>query len=330
LALWQLGGCSLIAAQAAALDFGHASRPRSVEYAPYEPQRVYQVAANERHPAYAIYAPGDASAPHVPLLVLHGMGGDGPSIASLVLPYAQANGWTVIAPTIPYGDWQDPAQVANEDLRLGPQLATILESVTADTGEALTGPAMVFGFSRGAQEALRFSMFFPERVQAVAAVSAGTYTLPVDTVKTVAGATVQAPYPYGTAGLAERRGRAIDQQQLAAVRFLIGVGGADNREGDVPRQWDPYEGKTRLERATRFGQLLGQLGFQAQVAVMPGMGHEVNGAMLEQVVAFLTQAPPQSQVDATLADPPLPVAPPLTMASRRSLRLQASSRPGGV
>ena len=323
LAVWQLGGCSaLAAAQAAAPEASQAAQ-QTVRYAPYQAPRQYQIAATDRHPAYSLYAPGDISQPHVALVVLHGMGGDGPSMASLVLPYAQAQNWIVIAPTIPYGDWRDPVQVGDEDLRLAPQLATILDSITAETGETIAGQALVFGFSRGAQEALRFSLFFPDRVQAVAALSAGTYTLPVNTVKTVAGTTLNAPFPYGVSDFAARCGRPLDAQRLASIRFLIGVGAADNKEGDVPRQWDPYVGKTRVERATRFGQLLTQFGYQAEVAVVPGAGHEVNGAMLERVIAFLTQNAPQSQIDATTTQPPLPVLPP-------AVPIVAAGRLGGV
>jgi pimeloyl-ACP methyl ester carboxylesterase len=219
--------------------------------------------------------------------------------------------------------------VASEDLRLGPQLSAMLDSVPFATGETLTDRAMVFGFSRGAQEALRFSLFFPERVQAVAALSAGTYTLPVKTIKTVAGATLDAPFPYGVADLAQRSGRPLDERRLGTVRFLIGVGAADNREGDVPHQWDPYVGKNRLERASRFGQLLSQLGYQAEVAVVPGAGHEVNGAMLERVITFLTQSAPQSLVDATTTEPALPPAVPI-VAPKRQGHVEAAGRLGGV
>ncbi len=295
---WQLGGCAALAsapaAQAATADAAPAVAQRAARSVPYQGPRSYQVPATDSHPAYAVYASGANTEAHTALLVLHGMGGDGPSMASLVLPYAQTQNWTVIAPTIPYGDWRDPVAVADEDVRLAPQLTSILDSVAADTGETIAGQALVFGFSRGAQEALRYSLFFPERVQAVASLSAGTYTLPVASVRTAAGSTLNAPFPYGVADLAARCGRPLDTQRLAAVRFLVGVGAADNRAADVPRQWDPYVGQTRVERATRFGQMLSQLGYQAQVVVVPGVGHEVNGAMLEPVMAFLTQSAPQS------------------------------------
>src|SRR5205807_7303299 len=132
--------------------------------------------------AYALDTPGGELKPVVALVVLHGIDGTGPSMAAPLLACARARGWTVVAPTIAYGDWRDPIQLADEDLRLAPQLTSMLDAVSTETGEQLAPQVVVFGFSRGAQEALRFSMFYPERVQAVAAFSAGTYTVPVNTV----------------------------------------------------------------------------------------------------------------------------------------------------
>ena len=43
----------------------------------------------------------------------------------------------MVAPTIAYGDWRDPIQVADEDLRLAPQLTSMLDAVSTETGEQL-------------------------------------------------------------------------------------------------------------------------------------------------------------------------------------------------
>ena len=40
-------------------------------------------------------------------------------------------------------------------------------------------------------------MLYPDRVRAVAACSAGTYTLPTATIKTASGGTMAAPLPFG-------------------------------------------------------------------------------------------------------------------------------------
>ncbi len=141
--------------------------------------RQIEVGPTEAHPAYTVFAPAGRAVARRALLTLHGMGGNGPEIASTILERAQAQGWVVVAPTIRYGDWTDPIALAAEELRLQPQLAAILDHVEEESGVAVTGKALVFGFSRGAQAAMRFAIFYPDHVEAVAAFSAGTYTLPV-------------------------------------------------------------------------------------------------------------------------------------------------------
>lgn len=255
---------------------------------PVLPAQELQVPATEAHPAYALYTPEGPAVPRAALLVLHGMGGTGPTIAGYFLAYAREHDLVVVAPTIPYGDWRDPTLLVREDARLLPQLAALLDAVPQETGVSLLDRAHVFGFSRGAQEALRFALFYPERVVCVAALSAGTYTLPAASVPTATGV-LSAPMPYGIADVQAATGRTVDLAKLAGVHILVGVGAADNNQADVPRQWDPFVGNTRLERAQRFVAFLQQMGIQAEVAVVPGAAHEVSGAMLERVTGFLTR-----------------------------------------
>jgi pimeloyl-ACP methyl ester carboxylesterase len=252
--------------------------------------------------------------PRTALVALHGMGGTGPGMAGRLLRLAHERNWLVIAPTIPYGDWRDPNQLVSEELRLLPQLASVLDAVPAETGVPVAGRALLFGFSRGAQEALRFALLYPDRVEAVAGLSAGTYTLPMRAVKTVGGAELPAPLPFGVADLEQRAGRAIDEARLARVDFWVGVGARDNLDGDVPRQWDPFVGKNRVERAQRFVDAVANLGWNAQVAVVPGAGHEITPPMMELAIQFLADAAAAGQQQAEAAGTqvpvPAPIAPP--------------------
>lgn len=92
------------------------------------------------------------------------------------------------------------------------------------------------GISRGAQLALRFAEFHPEQVRGVAAVAAGTYTLPTS----FDAADGLIPFPLGLADLAARdSGRAFNSEAFAAVPVWIGVGGDDVNPADLPRAWDP-------------------------------------------------------------------------------------------
>jgi pimeloyl-ACP methyl ester carboxylesterase len=184
-------------------------------------------------------------------------------------------------------------------LRLRRQLDRLIDYVRDEAGVEISGRVLLFGFSRGAQAALRFSMLYPERVEAVAALSAGTYTLPLRSVTTPAGPAA-AMMPFGVANLEELAGRGVDQLRMAGVRYLIEVGGSDNKDGDVPRQWDTFVGKNRVERATTYAAVLKDLGCETSLVVVPGAGHELNGAMMEQATSFLTVAAARAKPETTM------------------------------
>jgi hypothetical protein len=90
------------------------------------------------------------------------------------------------------------------------------------------------------------------------------------------------------ADLEQLSGRPMDAGALNRIQFLVCVGAGDNRAADVPRQWDAFVGTTRVERAQRFTATLQAMGIPAQLAVVPGAGHEVAAGMMEHVTAFLT------------------------------------------
>src|SRR5437870_5708719 len=49
------------------------------------------------------------------VVALHGMGGNGPDFAAPLFEQADRYGWLLVAPTIGYGDWTNPAQIVHED-----------------------------------------------------------------------------------------------------------------------------------------------------------------------------------------------------------------------
>src|SRR5437899_5379950 len=101
------------------------------------------------------------------LVALHGMGGNGEQFAANLLEDAERNHWLVVAPTIFYGDWTDPAQVAREDPRLIRWLDDYLEHLAEYVGLPVKSRVLLLGHSRGAQLAHRFALFQPERALAV-------------------------------------------------------------------------------------------------------------------------------------------------------------------
>ncbi len=241
-------------------------------------------------PKYFLYVPPQLSSPAAVrvLLVLHGMGGNGADLAKAFVPLAQEHAWILAAPTFAYGDWQNPGLVRSEDVRLDRQLAALLDDVPWRSGQAIRHRVFVAGFSRGAQLADRFALFHPERVAAVASLSAGTYTLPEDSADIDGdGALDDLPLPFGTSDMTQWVGHALDVAGLRQVQFLVGVGGDDTNPGDLPRQWDPLLGRTRLARAQTFARTLERMHVPAELMVFPGAKHQLTAAMASRVGAFL-------------------------------------------
>jgi predicted esterase len=226
------------------------------------------------------------------LVALHGMGGAGPSFVQALEERADRQRWLLVAPTYAYGDWRDPGLVAGEGTRLIPQLHDFLVALPARTGLDLAPRVVIYGFSRGAQMAHRFAMIYPEQTLGVAAISAGTYTLPLAEM-TVNGQRVPLRFPFGVADLRQRFGRAFDVAALQPVRFWVAVGGEDRNPDEVPRQWDPYVGHTRVERAEQFVQRLTDAGLSAELAVFPGVGHELTDEMRARALDFIGALRPQ-------------------------------------
>jgi pimeloyl-ACP methyl ester carboxylesterase len=256
-----------------------ASAPGAAADAPasFDPGAVY------------VHAPPDLHARAEPVQVvvaLHGMGGEGRGFCQSFLAAADRNGWVVVAPTFAYRNWKDPATVAEDDVALTRQLVQYLDRLPDRIGHRTNGAAVLVGFSRGAQLAHRFAFLYPERTRAVAAMSAGTYTLPTGRRSGVETSD-RLVFPFGTADLAARAGRTVEIDRLASVRFWVAVGADDNRAEDVPRQWDALLGKTRLQRAESFAGALESQGAPTELVVYKGLGHTMSAEMVRGATGFV-------------------------------------------
>src|SRR5205085_6400354 len=138
------------------------------------------------------------------LVALHGMGGTGEEFSKDLVEQADRYGWMIVAPTIDYGDWTKPEIVAREEPVLIRALSDYVDQLPQLTGMPVRHMLLLIGHSRGAQLAHRFAEFRPERVLAVAALSAGTYTLPQGTLS----------FPFGVKDLAQYAGRAFDASRF--------------------------------------------------------------------------------------------------------------------
>ncbi len=219
------------------------------------------------------------------LLALHGMGGNGEDFSKELVEQADRYGWLIVAPTIGYGDWTNTSVVAREEPVLIRALADYLDQLPQLTGLQTRRLVLVLGHSRGAQLAHRFAEFRPDKVLAVAALSAGTYTLPLSS-----GPQGTMSFPFGVKDLAQYAGTAFDSARFDGIQFWVGVGGLDTNAADLPRQWDTYEGTTRLQRAQAFEAAMQQLGASSILRVFGDARHEVTSEMRLAACAFLGKA----------------------------------------
>lgn len=218
------------------------------------------------------------------LVALHGMGGNGDQFAQNVLEAADRNHWLLVAPTIAYGDWTDPNQVAREDPNLIRWLSDYLDRLPGTVGLPVTKRVLLLGHSRGAQLAHRFALFQPERVLAVAAVAAGTYTLPSE--KTQDGSLLK--FPFGVGDLAALAGHPFSRTQfIEDTQFWLGIGTEDNNPNDLPRAWDTYLGTTRVARAQAFQSALHALGARSVLVSFKGDKHVLTPDMAANACSFL-------------------------------------------
>jgi pimeloyl-ACP methyl ester carboxylesterase len=227
-----------------------------------------------------------ATAPGQPLRVvvaLHGIGGNGETLARDLTAAADRYGWVLVAPTIAYGDWMDPVQLAHEDAALINWLSANVAQVSMQTDRPIDSGILLLGFSRGAQLAHRFAEAYPDQVVAVAAVAAGSYTLPAAT----AADGTPLPFPFGVGDLPATVGQVFESSELRAVHFWVAVGNKDTNPADVPRQFDPYLGSDRLDRARAFVAALDKLDVPAELAVFPNVPHDLTPAMVGAAIAFL-------------------------------------------
>jgi pimeloyl-ACP methyl ester carboxylesterase len=214
------------------------------------------------------------------LIALHGMGGDGEVFSRDLTDQADKYGWAIVAPTIAYGDWTDPTQVAREDPLVIRALLDYVDRIPERTGWQVRPEVLLLGHSRGAQLAHRFAEFRPDRVLGVAALSAGTYTLPTSGMG----------FPYGLTDLASyNAGHGFDASRFDDVPFWLGVGGEDNNPADLPHQWDHLEGSTRVQRAQTFESALHELNVHAQLRVYSGASHDLTSDMRISACGFLSR-----------------------------------------
>jgi pimeloyl-ACP methyl ester carboxylesterase len=222
------------------------------------------------------------------LIILHGMGGTGEPMLKSLKEYADQNKWILLAPTFKYNtDWQNPQVIAEEEPRLTATLNRITEEASTFVGIPVKSQLLLYGFSRGAQLAHRYAIMYPEKTLAVAVISGGSYTLPFENTEQARFLGYLRPFekegtitfPFGVGDLSNYTGHNFNEAAFKRVNFWVQVGQSDNKNNEVPRQYDSYIGLNRLERATNFHNALKQLGVPATLTVFPNLAHSTSKEM---------------------------------------------------
>lgn len=218
------------------------------------------------------------------VLILHGVNARGEALAEALSNETDRFNWVIVAPNLPYRDYMEPKILMDDDLKITKMLIDTLDALPARLNLTLHPRTLVFGFSRGAQLAHRLAMMYPERVESVATVAAGTYTLPVesDGVKRL-------PFPFGIGDLDKLIGRTFDWTNFKKISFWVAVGERDNVATEVPRQFDPYQGANRVDRARAFERALRAIGVDVKLMIYPNTGHEVTSEMRRGATQFLNE-----------------------------------------
>jgi pimeloyl-ACP methyl ester carboxylesterase len=219
----------------------------------------------------------DPTAPVTLVVVLPGLGGIGRDLAEGFVPAAEADRWLLLAPSPSYDPMDANESLEGADLRVDNELVALIDRVLAQPAFHVAPRVDLVGFSRGAQQAHRFALRHPDRVNALASFSAGTYTMP----------TSLQPYPLGVGSFDQwNHLHPFDPVALRRVRVLVGVGTADANPADVVRAWDGVGGTTRLERGSRFAEALEQLDVPTRFETYPGVGHSFVPAMRGDAIAL--------------------------------------------
>ncbi len=208
----------------------------------------------EFHPSRSVETPDCflvPAGPNAPTLVaIHGISRNAAEMATRFAALPQMRDVNIIAPLFErkrFGKYQSLQSGPNNPVPSHLALFALLEELRLRRGIA-TDKFYLFGFSGGAQMAHRLAMFYPSRVHALCAASAGWYLLPDPDL----------PYPYG---IGPGRPAAFDAPAFFAIPTTVVIGTRDIRIDSSVRQDGEIisrQGRTRLERGRIWVQLMNQ------------------------------------------------------------------------
>jgi pimeloyl-ACP methyl ester carboxylesterase len=209
-----------------------------------------------------------------PLVALHGISRNARSLWRAFAPLAQRTGRALLVPRFDPTHWTHFQQIgrARADLAL---LGLVRQ--TSMQGQRFD----LFGFSGGAQLALRFAMLYPHRVACLHLAAPGWYCLPDRATG----------WPQGLGPVTEQRLRRFDPaalcrlqlQAFLALPMRLWFGSDDVQRDDSLRQSpqiDAQQGLTRHDRAQHYATAFASAARTHNIvpdialSVLPGCGHD--------------------------------------------------------
>ncbi|MEQ1610693.1 MAG: hypothetical protein ABL956_17275 [Hyphomonadaceae bacterium] len=228
---------------------------------------------------YFAYVPRNASVRSPLMVSVHGIDRQALQHAVRFSALAEAYGFLVLAPL--FSKMRMPRY---QRLERGPNDDSPIEAfeLTVDHFQRASGlqsaPIRLFGYSGGAQFAMRQVLLGSLPVARLALGAPGWFTMPDATLE----------FPYGVAASPASDDCQPDLARLLATPTLLMVGGGDTRRDSSlnrHRIVEETQGRTRVERAQRWhaatclaAEKLG-LPVLAELQVLPGAPHDFNENM---------------------------------------------------
>lgn len=228
---------------------------------------------------YFAYVPRNVSATSPLMVTVHGIDRKALQHTVRFSRLAEALGFVVLAPLFSKARMPRYQRVAR-----GPNGESPIEAfeLTVDHFQRASGlqaaPIRLFGYSGGAQFAMRQVLLGSLPVARLALAAPGWFTMPDQTLE----------FPYGAAAGAASEGRQPDFGRLLATPTLLMVGGEDkrrdsslNRDKIVERT----QGRTRVERAQSWHEAMCAdadrrgLPCLTELRVLPGAPHDFDENM---------------------------------------------------
>lgn len=226
---------------------------------------------------YFCIAPPSGRVDRPLLIAIHGSERDAAPTADAFAALATKRDIGVLAPHFPVGA-ADPAIAEGYKFLREPEAdyADVLEAMLDDLAKRHPfnrDKAFLFGFSGGAQFALRYGLVAARRLAGLIVAAPGNVTLLDPALSWWAG----------TGGIEAAVGRPLDLAGLRHLPVHLLVGDQDRTEGLVRRGPDdpfysPHQdaaGATRVERLEALGASLRAAGMAVSLEQVPGAGHEL-------------------------------------------------------